>query len=175
MHYCRILTAERNRSARETRNGQGAMSGLSLKCVLNTRSIGRSEFAHSLFECAPLVGWVERSDTHHASREVMGFAGAVPILRSVRLLPAASSPALSSTVAALRHPSPFRRTAVVLRFANRPWPPLLSLQFAFTGVAGVRPAQTARLRKGLRICWSIRVGSVQKNGGHRCWHKACIG
>ena len=29
--------------------------------------------------------------------------------------------------------------------------------------------------EGLRICWSIRVGSVQKNGGHRCWHKACIG
>jgi hypothetical protein len=40
-----------------------------------------SEFARSpfsLFECAPLVGWVERSDTHHAGREVMGFASLYP-------------------------------------------------------------------------------------------------
>jgi hypothetical protein len=37
-----------------------------------------SEFARSLFECAPLVGWVERSDTLHAGREVMGFAALYP-------------------------------------------------------------------------------------------------
>jgi len=83
--------------------------------------------------------------------------------------------AQSSTVAALRQSRPFRHGPVVLRFANRPRPPLLSAQFAFPGVAGTRPAQKSTATEGLRIYRSIRVRGVQKNGVHRCWHEPCIG
>ena len=86
-----------------------------------------------------------------------------------------ASPGGARTVAALRQSRPFRRGPVVLRFANRPRPPLLSAQFAFPGVAGTRPAQKSTATEGLRIYRSIRVRGVQKNGVHRCWHEPCIG
>ena len=82
------------------------MSGLSLKCASKTKSIGPSEFARSppsLFERARFVGWVERLVRRSSTSEggsdvnqwlpgtVMGFARALPILRSVRFLPLLAS------------------------------------------------------------------------------------
>jgi len=157
------------------------MSGLSLKCVLNRRSIGRSEFGGSRPRASSVpacrMGGAQRYPSTTA-RDNDGFRCALPILRSVRFLPATSSrarAAQSSTVAALRQSSPFRSGPVVLRFANRPRPFLFSSQFAFHWRCRCPSRAKSTATEGLRICWSIRVGSVQKNGGHRCWHKACIG
>jgi hypothetical protein len=83
-----------------------------------------------------------------AARDGDGFRYALPILRSVRFI--ASPGTVISTVAALRQSRPFQHGPVVLRFANRPRPPLLSAQFAFPGVAlpVSVPCKKARLRKG---------------------------
>src|SRR5436190_5214672 len=94
-----------------------------------------------------------------AARHGDGFRSALPILRSIRFLPLLASllsrPSMAiRTVAALRQSWPFRHGPVVLRFANRPRPPLLSPQFAFPGIAGSRP----RKKRGYG-----RVASLQVN------------
>src|SRR5439155_20149163 len=102
-----------------------------------------------------------------AARHGDGFRSALPILRSIRFLPLLASllsrPSMAiRTVAALRQSWPFRHGPVVLRFANRPRPTLLSVQFAFPGVAGSRPAQKARLRKGCIFAGQFRVRASKK-------------
>jgi hypothetical protein len=84
---------------------------------------------------------------------VMGFAALYPSYEVCDFCLRAALRAQarqSRTVATLRQSRPFRRGPVVLRFANRPRPPLLSAQFAFPGVAlpVSVPRKKARLRKG---------------------------
>ena len=165
------------------------MSRLSLKCASRTKSIGPSEFAASppsLFERAQFVGWVERLVRRSSTSEggsdvnqfrpgtVMGFATLSHPTKWLAGVILRLSTAIS-TVAALRQCSPFRRGPVVLRFANRLCPLLFSPQFAFPWRFWCPSRAKSTATEGLRICWSIRVGSVQKNGVHRCWHKPCIG
>jgi hypothetical protein len=147
---------------------------LSLKCAsrrnqpdnLNLRVYvlvlhSRAERTQIAIERDRFVGWVERSDVNQLlPGTVMGFAALYPSYEVCDFCLRASSrarAAQSSTVAALRQSRPFRHGPVVLRFANRPCPPLPSAQFAFPGVAGVRPAQKSTATEGLRICRSIRV------------------
>ena len=166
---------------------------MSLKCVWRRNQSDNPNFAASspsLFECAQFAGWAERlvrcsstsagrSDSHQLLfGTVMGFAALYPSCEVCDFCPRASprtQAAQSRTVAALRQSRPFRHGPVVLRFANRPCPPLLSARFPFTGVVGIRPARKSTATEGLRPCSSIRVGSVQKNGVHQCWHEPCIG
>ena len=154
------------------------MSGLSLKCASKTKSIARSEFARSLAPRAcPIcrMGRAQRNPSM-AARDGDGFRFALPILRRRFLLASVNArpDGALQTVAALRQSRPFRRAPVVLRFANRPRPPLRSPQFAFTGVAGVRAAHNSTAAAGLLFCRAIRLKGVQKNGVHRCWHELCI-
>jgi hypothetical protein len=153
---------------------------LSLKCVLRRNQSDNPNFAASspsLFECAQFAGWVERlvrrsstsadgSDSHQLLLgTVMGFASLYPSCEVCDFCPRASSrtlAALSRTVAALRQSRPFRPGPVVLRFANRPRPPVLSAQFAFTGVAGIRPALKARLRKSAFLPGNSPKGRPKK-------------
>ena len=99
----------------------------------------------SLFECAQFVGWVERlvrrSSTNEGGNDshplllgtAMGFAALYPscgVCDFCRRASPRTQAAQSRTVAALRQSRPFRHGPVVLRFANRPCPPLLSAQFS---------------------------------------------
>ena len=169
------------------------MSGLSLKCASRTKSIGQSEFAASspsLFERAQFVGWVERLVRRSSTSEggsdvnqllpgtVMGFAALYPSCEVCDFCPRASSRTQAGaiqnccsvkTVTAI----PARSRSSTLCKSSMPAPTLSAVCIPWRCWCPSRAKSTAT--EGLRICRSIRVGSVQKNSVHQCWHEPCIG
>jgi hypothetical protein len=181
LHECRILLSERNRSAGETRNGHGAMSGLSLKCASNTKSIGPSAFAVRRPRASSVtdrrMGGAKRYPSKPAQK-MMGFACALPILRSLKFLPllapsrartARSNCCSVKTLIAI----PARSRSSTLCESSAPAAILSAVRIHWRCRCPSR-AQEPGYGRFAFLQVNSRKG-VQKNGVHQCWHEPCIG